>query len=293
MNTIGRIVPLISLLLAGCGGASSLTTQSETVVFENVTGEMRAACLGMSDAIIAGLITAAEATLELGFTKAEALNDGFAACARGCENAAECTLVCSSCAAAVVDEVWSNGAVDVIDTGGDGGSPLNAGIYNGTIECLHTLTDGSTQVSTQEWIALIGDSGIPTAGGDEITLGMVLAPPPNSASPPETVLNVTVSANGVVILTEFEDEVTVCVNTCQFSFNGVCDDGFTGAATSLCQEGSDCFDCGGIVYKTSGTKRSSYKVHTSTSIEYFLSATASISGSQDAETRECTGILDR
>ena len=101
----------------------------------------------------------------------------------------------------------------------DGGSPLKAGTYNGTIDCLRTFTDGSTEVSTQVWIVVIGNSGMPMAGGDEIVPGMVLTPPPNSTSPPETVLNVIVSANAVVILTEFEDQVTLCANTCQFSFD--------------------------------------------------------------------------
>jgi hypothetical protein len=171
------------------------------------------------------------------------------------------------------------------------GSPLKAGTYTGTIECLRTFTDGSTEPSSQQWIVVIGDSGVPLASGYEIVPGMILSPPPNSTNPPETVLSVVVSDNAVVILTEFQLEATLCANICGFAFDGVCDDGFTGSATSLCQMGSDCFDCGEILVPVSGTKRSTYKVYTGMSIEYISSESATSSLSEVPETRDCTGIL--
>jgi bacterioferritin-associated ferredoxin len=36
----------------------------------------------------------------------------------------------------------------------------------------------------------------------------------------------------------------VCTNTCQFAFDGECDDGGVGSVYSICEVGSDCSDCG-------------------------------------------------
>jgi hypothetical protein len=38
--------------------------------------------------------------------------------------------------------------------------------------------------------------------------------------------------------------VTLCTNTCWFAFDGDCDDGGPGSDFSLCELGTDCFDCG-------------------------------------------------
>lgn len=35
-----------------------------------------------------------------------------------------------------------------------------------------------------------------------------------------------------------------CGNTCRYAYDGECDDGRSGAHTSLCTYGSDCGDCG-------------------------------------------------
>jgi hypothetical protein len=36
----------------------------------------------------------------------------------------------------------------------------------------------------------------------------------------------------------------VCTNTCQFAFDGECDDGGVGSVYAICEVGSDCSDCG-------------------------------------------------
>ena len=36
----------------------------------------------------------------------------------------------------------------------------------------------------------------------------------------------------------------VCTNTCQFAFDGECDDGGIGSVYAICDVGSDCSDCG-------------------------------------------------
>lgn len=36
----------------------------------------------------------------------------------------------------------------------------------------------------------------------------------------------------------------LCLNTCQYAYDGECDDGGPGAAFSLCDYGTDCADCG-------------------------------------------------
>jgi len=37
---------------------------------------------------------------------------------------------------------------------------------------------------------------------------------------------------------------TVCDNTCSYAYDGVCDDGGNGSSFSVCDCGTDCFDCG-------------------------------------------------
>lgn len=37
---------------------------------------------------------------------------------------------------------------------------------------------------------------------------------------------------------------TVCDNTCAYAYDGVCDDGGQGSSFSVCDCGTDCFDCG-------------------------------------------------
>jgi hypothetical protein len=37
---------------------------------------------------------------------------------------------------------------------------------------------------------------------------------------------------------------TVCDNTCTYAYDGVCDDGGQGSSFSVCDCGTDCFDCG-------------------------------------------------
>lgn len=36
----------------------------------------------------------------------------------------------------------------------------------------------------------------------------------------------------------------LCINTCEYAYDGECDDGGPGSAFALCEYGTDCFDCG-------------------------------------------------
>ncbi|MCF8257179.1 MAG: hypothetical protein K9J06_06480 [Flavobacteriales bacterium] len=37
---------------------------------------------------------------------------------------------------------------------------------------------------------------------------------------------------------------TVCDNTCTYAYDGACDDGGSGSSFSVCDCGTDCYDCG-------------------------------------------------
>lgn len=50
-------------------------------------------------------------------------------------------------------------------------------------------------------------------------------------------------------VTEFNTN-EYCEDSCQFKFDGECDDGGTGSTSDYCNFGTDCSDCGTRVVKT-------------------------------------------
>lgn len=93
------------------------------------------------------------------------------------------------------------------------------------------------------------------------------------------------SDNGILIENEVRAEWD-CGNSCQYAFDGVCDE------VTFCELGADCFDCGPVV--TTGIATTSYQVVNENTIRRV--ATIIVSEEDDnisTESWSCEAILTR
>lgn len=182
-------------------------------------------------------------------------------------------------------------------TGGDS-TGLKAGIYTGTISCQNTSLDSSGVLvessDSQQLTVIISSSGLPIAGGQEVAQGSVSTDDVGGGLLEATVVitNVTVADNGVIVDSDVDLSVTACFDTCQFAFDGECDDGGPGAVTVACGFGTDCFDCGGAsTVEFQGIRSRTYKLFGLDRIDYRSTTVIGEEFGTFFQSTECQGIL--
>jgi len=176
---------------------------------------------------------------------------------------------------------------------------LKAGIYNGTVACTYTQLIGS--VSTQDQTTeprnvTVDESGMPLTNGQPVAVGATSAISYGEVSGAARVTNVTVSNNGVIV--KFDVYITLpgrCLDTCQYAYDGECDDGGSGAVTNACPYGTDCSDCGQIPGELAGQVTRTFKHGAGNQVDFTESWVASLSNEffTGSGTVECSGILAR
>lgn len=180
-------------------------------------------------------------------------------------------------------------------TGGDS-TGLKAGIYTGTISCQSTGLESGLLVESsdsQQVTVTISSSGLPIVDGQEVAQGSVSTEDLGGLLEATMLItNIIVSDNGVIVDSDVDLSLTICLDTCQFAFDGECDDGGPGAVTAVCEFGTDCFDCGGAsTFDFQGTRSRTYKLFGLDRIDY---RSTSVIGDQFGTfflASECQGIL--
>lgn len=161
---------------------------------------------------------------------------------------------------------------------------LKSGTYAGTLTCEWTesqsgivVDQGGASVSST---VVIGDSGLPL-----VTVGEVLVRTAGNLEIRSEVTDVIQAGNGAVVSLQATIELG-CGNTCQFAFDGECDE------VQFCSLGTDCSDCGPVVL--TGPQTVTYQVVDENRIRRILSL---IVREEDAGlvdfVERCEGILSR
>jgi hypothetical protein len=161
---------------------------------------------------------------------------------------------------------------------------LKPGTYVGTTTCQWTeswsgivVDQGGGPVSST---LVIGDSGLPI-----VTVGEILVTTAGNLEIRSEVTDLITTGNGAVVSLQATIQLD-CGNTCQFAFDGVCDE------VQFCALATDCSDCGPLVL--TGPETVTYQVVDENRIRRTLSL---IVREEDAGlvdfVNQCEGILSR
>lgn len=166
---------------------------------------------------------------------------------------------------------------------------IEAGIYSGTSTCDYLLAVGSQEPfessDTGAFSRAFSDAGLPTANGEDIFVGKTSTTILGATTFQFTIQNIVQSTNGLLIGYDARSEWD-CANSCTFAFDGVCDE------VNFCQLGTDCFDCGPVVF--TGFRTVSYQVVDEQTIRYVSTWTLSEEDDDIAvESLSCEGTLTR